>query len=400
MIALGLELQRRGHDPVVATAPLHRGQHPGTGLRFHAIRPDLSPDDKDLLRAAMHERRGPEHIVRRVMLPAIRETFADLREAVRGAALLVGADLVYAAPLVAEVARIPWVAVTLAPLTFLSAHDPPVLPQAPWLAGLARVSPAAYGRVVTFGRWATRGWGEPVYRLRRELGLARGPEPLFGAREEAAALLGMFSPLVGEAQPDWPGNARVTGFAFYDRHEEMPGALQAFLDAGDPPVVFTLGSAAVFDPGTYYRESAAAARRLGRRAVLLVGPAPERQPATGDRLHVAAYAPFSELFPRAAAIVHQGGIGTTAQALRAGRPMLIVPFSHDQPDNAARMVRLGVARTIARRRYSAARAAAGLEALIADPGYAAHARQAAALLQREHGAEAAADEIERVLAAP
>jgi predicted glycosyltransferase len=94
------------------------------------------------------------------------------------------------------------------------------------------------------------------------------------------------------------------------------------------------------------------------------------------------------------------GIGTTAQALRAGRPMLIVPFSHDQPDNAARMVRLGVARTIARRRYSAARAAAGLEALIADPGYAAHARQAAALLQREHGAEAAADEIERVLAAP
>jgi UDP:flavonoid glycosyltransferase YjiC (YdhE family) len=274
MIALGLELQRRGHDPVVATAPFYRGKITGTGLRFHAIRPDLSPDDKDLLRAAMHERRGPEHIVRRVMLPAIRETFADLREAVRGAALLVGADLVYAAPLVAEVARIPWVAVTLAPLTFLSAHDPPVLPQAPWLAGLARVSPAAYGRVVTFGRWATRGWGEPVYRLRRELGLARGPEPLFGAREEAAALLGMFSPLVGEAQPDWPGNARVTGFAFYDRHEEMPGALQAFLDAGDPPVVFTLGSAAVFDPGTYYRESAAAARRLGRRAVLLVGPAP------------------------------------------------------------------------------------------------------------------------------
>ncbi len=348
----------------------------------------------------MHERRGPEYIVRRLMLPALRETYADLLDAVRGAALLVAADLVYAAPVVAAVAQIPWVAVTLAPLTFLSVHDPPVLPQVPWLARLARVSPAAYGGMVRFGRWAARGWGEPVYQLRRDLGLPRGPEPLFAARGEAAALLGMFSPLAGEAQPDWPANARVTGFAFYDRHEEMPGALQSFLDAGDPPIVFTLGSAAVFDPGAYYRESAAAARRLGRRAVLLVGPAPEQLPAADPRVHVAAYAPFSELFPRAAALVHQGGAGTTAQALRAGRPMLIVPFSHDQPDNAARMVRLGVARTISRRRYSAARAATALETLIAEPSYAARARQAAAQLQRENGAAAAADEIERVLGRP
>lgn len=397
MIALGLELQRRGHDPVIATARFYAAKIAATGLRFHAIRPALSPDDKALLRASMHERRGPEHIVRRVMLPALRDTYADLLEAARGASLIVGADLVYAAPVVSEVARIPWVAVTLAPLTFLSAHDPPVLPQVPWLAGLGRVSPGAYGRVVAFGRWAARRWGEPVYQLRRELRLGRGPEPLFRAREQAAALLGMFSPLVGHPQPDWPANAKVTGFAFYDRHDDMPRSLQAFLDAGDPPVVFTLGSAAVFDPGSYFRESAAAARRLGCRAVLLVGPAPEDCPPADDRLHVAAYAPFSELFPRAAAIVHQGGIGTTAQALRAGRPMLIVPYSHDQPDNAARMVRLGVARTITRRRYSAATGADALEALLGDPAYGTHARRASAIVRQEAGAAAAADEIERVL---
>ena len=128
------------------------------------------------------------------------------------------------------------------------------------------------------GIWATRDWGAPLYQLREELGLPRGLEPLFSARAKAEALLGMFSPLVGRPQPDWPANARVTGFAFYDRHEDMPESLRAFLDAGEPPIVFTLGSAAVFDPGTYYRESAEAARRLGRRAVLLVGPDPEELP--------------------------------------------------------------------------------------------------------------------------
>jgi UDP:flavonoid glycosyltransferase YjiC (YdhE family) len=207
----------------------------------------------------------------------------------------------------------------------------------------------------------------------------------------------MFSPLVGAPQPDWPANARVTGFAFYDRHEPMPAALQAFLDAGDPPIVFTLGSAAVFDPGEFYRDSAAAARAIGRRAVLLVGQDALAAPSSDQQIAVAPYAPFSELFPRAAVIVHQAGIGTTAQALRAGRPMLIVPFSHDQPDNGARMVRLGVARVIGRRQYSASSATDALRGLLDDPSYSAKAGAAAAQIQRENGVARAGDIIEKVL---
>jgi UDP:flavonoid glycosyltransferase YjiC (YdhE family) len=112
---------------------------------------------------------------------------------------------------------------------------------------------------------------------------------------------------------------------------------------------------------------------------------------------VASYAPFSELFPRAVALVHQGGIGTTAQSLRAGKPMAIVPFSHDQPDNAARASRLGVARVIARRDYSAATATEALSRLLDDPSYAARAAAVAARLSQENGASAAADIVEQVL---
>jgi len=139
--------------------------------------------------------------------------------------------------------------------------------------------------------------------------------------------------------------------------------LTQFLDSGPAPIVFTLGSSAVMVAGDFYVESAAAAAELGRRAVMLVGRDPRNLPARTLPAGVimAEYAPFSELFPRAAAIVHQGGTGTTAQALAIGTPPCwLVPFAHDQPDNAARVVRMGVARQIGRSQYRAGRVAAEL----------------------------------------
>jgi UDP:flavonoid glycosyltransferase YjiC (YdhE family) len=154
----------------------------------------------------------------------------------------------------------------------------------------------------------------------------------------------------------------------------------------------------VFDAGRFFVESAEAAARIGRRAVLLIGFDPSNVPA--DRLPegviAVEYAPFSELFPRAAAIVHQGGVGTTGQALRAGRPSLVMPYSHDQPDNAARAERLGVARTIERRRYTAHTAAAALRPLLENGAYAARAAVVAEWVRAEAGARAAADAIERL----
>jgi UDP:flavonoid glycosyltransferase YjiC (YdhE family) len=108
-------------------------------------------------------------------------------------------------------------------------------------------------------------------------------------------------------------------------------------------------------------------------------------------------APHQSLFPRAAAVVHQGGAGTLAQTLRAGRPMLVVPHAHDQPDNAARVVKLGVARTLLPRSYRGGRVARELERLLNDTAVAARASEVAEIVRTEGGAGAAAAAIDRVL---
>ena len=153
-------------------------------------------------------------------------------------------------------------------------------------------------------------------------------------------------------------------------------------------------------PGDFFRESAAAARQLGARAVLLIGNQPLEEWACNlpASVFLADYVPYSMLMPHTAAIVHQGGIGTTAQALRAGKPTLVVPWSHDQPDNAHRVQRLGVSRTLNRARYTSAAAATELRQLTDRPEYANAASSLRDRMAAEDGLKAACDVVEAKLA--
>lgn len=237
--------------------------------------------------------------------------------------------------------------------------------------------------------------------IRAEIGLPPGPDPIFEGQHSPDLVLALFSSLLATPQPDWPPNTHVTGYAFYDRLEKDMGLdpeLARFMDNGPAPIVFTLGSSAVMDARDFYVHSAEAAALLGRRAVLLIGRDPANALATlPDGVITAEYAPYSEILPRAAAIVHQGGAGTTAQALRAGRPMLVVPFAHDQPDNAARVVRLGVARQIGREQYRADRVATELRRLLDDPAHGARSAAVGRQIQSEDGVSAACNLIEQRL---
>jgi len=252
----------------------------------------------------------------------------------------------------------------------------------------------------------------PCDVLRAELGLPpTRRHPVLESMFSPHLHLALFSPVFAPPQADWAANTVTTGFPLHDRGEHgegMSAALSAWLAAGDAPIVFTLGSSAVHDPGAFYDESAVAARRAGRRAVLLVGndprtggalpqqAAPMLDDAFGSDVVAVAYAPHSELLPRAAVVVHQGGIGTMGQALRSGRPMLVAPYSHDQPDNAMRAERLGVARVIARTRYQAAAVAAALRQLLVDPQVASTAEAVGERISAERGAQTAADALERL----
>jgi UDP:flavonoid glycosyltransferase YjiC (YdhE family) len=402
-IAVALGLKARGHEAVIATSAAYRHKVEALGLGFRAVRPDHPDLDADpgLVRRLLDRRQGSECVIRELMMPVLRQTYEDTLAAAEGADLLVSHMLTFTTPLVAQKKGIAWASTFLQPLGFFSTYDPPVLPQAPFLARLRLLGPAFHRALFWCARWSVRSWCEPWHRLRAEVGLPpMSASPLFEGQHSPSLVLALFSKLLADKQPDWPRQTVLTGFPFYDRDGEagMPPELARFLDAGPPPLVFTLGTSAVHDAGPFYEHSAAAARLLGRRAVLLAGKDPRNRPASlPDGVVAFAYAPYSELFPRAAALVHQGGIGTTAQAMRSGRPMLVMPYAHDQPDNAERLRRLGIARTIARHRYSPTRAAAELRHLLDNPAYLQRASEVGRQIQQEDGVRAACDVLERLL---
>ena len=400
MNALGIELKKRGHHVIFAAMDFYREKIETLGFEFRPMRPHLDPNDKDLARKLMDAAKGSELLLRELILPNLRAMYDDLTAAVADADAFVSTEVVFAAPAVAEKTGVKWITTTLAPGTFLSAYDPFVPPTAIWLRHLRFLGRGFHGLMFrTVKKWIDS-WFAPYREFRREIGLKDdGRNPLFEGKSELLNLA-MFSRVLGKPQPDWAKSTLQTGFCFYDGREDYGSIgedLREFLEAGEPPVIFTLGSAAVMDARDFFEESARAAKILGRRAVLLYGIYNNPPKGTDENIVAVDYAPYSEVFPRAAAVVHQGGIGTTSQVLRAGVPHLFMPYSHDQPDNAARCERLGVAKIISRDKYTGETAAKKLGELLAGESYRTRAAEAARIVRSEHGTATACDAIEEIL---
>jgi rhamnosyltransferase subunit B len=415
-IAIALELRARGYFPVIASQAEFGPRVEAEGLAFHPMRPgardieeELGLDHQGIVRRSIAARSGLEFLVRRVAMPFLRRSFLDMMDASEGASLVVTHTSAFGARLAAEKRGLPWISAALAPFAFMSAYDPPALGIAPRLTEpCLRSGATAAGAFLGLVRVATSGWTAPVRQLRRELGLGRAPgNPLFEGQFSPLGTIALYSRVFGELQPDFPSRTTICGFTFYDRErgaaEALPPELERFLAEGPPPLVFTLGSALVFDPGDFYRDSLTLATTLKRRAVFLVGQdqgdvLPEPLP---PGMIACGYAPHSLVFPHAEAVIHQGGVGTTAQALRSGAPQLIVPSAADQPDNAARVARLGVGRAVPRADYEPLRAARELTPLLRRGAYRARAQELARRISLEDGASAAADILESALdAAP
>jgi len=411
-VAVALGLQKRGHSVSVATCPSYRGRIESLGLRFHPLRPDLAEMMKSPETSARGNdlRHGTEYILKTLVLPRLRETYDDLTAACAGADILVIHPVLLPAPLVAEKMGLKWISVILSPGIFLSAHDPPLLPPLSWFYPLRHLGPLPHRLLYRWIDRILRHWMRPVGDLRKQIGLPPSPKnPVLEGMLSPYGTLAWFSPLIGPPQVDWPANTKITGFVFDDGADDgatlyPPNqALLDFLDRGDPPVVFTLGTSAVTVADDFYRVSLEVARQGGWRAVLLTGTDERNQiskAALPDSVFVTPYAPYSQLFCRAAAVVHSGGIGTVAEALRAGVPMLIVPHAADQPDNAARVKRLGCGRVIPRARYQPTRAVSELRHLLGNPEYAARAGTLAEAIRREGGLTPACNALEEQAASP
>lgn len=233
-------------------------------------------------------------------------------------------------------------------------------------------------------RWVPRAWRRAMWRMvdarvidrvaladmnarRGALGLApitHVMDHLYGAADYSLTLFpSWFSPI----QPDWPHPLHSGDFPLYEPapRQVLPEEVERFLAAGAAPVVFTSGTAQRH-AAAYFEDALRAARQLDRRAIVLTRhrqQVPDDLPAT---VLWQPYCAFQPLLPRVAALVHHGGIGTTAEALRAGVPQLVTPFAHDQFDNAERVRALGVGAALAARRVNADRLAAALRKLLAS----------------------------------
>ncbi len=263
-------MQRRGHRATILTSSQHRVRIEQHGIQFRQAAPNQDFSDREFQRRAMNEMTGGQYLLRDNFLPKIRESYENLLAAATDADLLVTQMLVYAGPLVAEKTSLPWVSTVLAPLSFFSYEDSPVL--ASRLNVVRESVPRLNALINRVARSTTQSWNEPVYRLRRELGLGRGAEPIYEGQHSPACVLALFSSVLAPAQSDWPRQTTITGFPFLEEtasHAEVPPALDEFLAAGPAPVVFTLGTSAVLNPRAVLRrerEGGAKSGRAGRHA--------------------------------------------------------------------------------------------------------------------------------------
>lgn len=399
-MAIALELQSRGHEAVIATLPAYREKMESAGIEFFPVRPDIpepQSQDAELIEKIMEPKTGGRFLTEEVIFPAVRDSYTDLLAAVKGADLLVTHPAAPAGPLVGRKTGLPWISTVLAPLSFFSAYDMPVPPFWQWTSKLRVLGPRFTKFFLDVMKSSYK--AKAVTAFREELGLSDTGNPMFEGQYSPLLVLALFSPLFGQAQPDWPKQTEITGFCFYDgRHQmPMPAELERFLADGPAPLVFTLGSSAVWVAQDFFAQSIEAAQRLGQRAVLVVGGERNRLTSLPEGMIAVDYAPYQSLLPRASVVVHHGGVGTTSQGLLAGVPTLIVPFAFDQSDNAEHARRLGVSRTVYRNSYRAPRLERELRELLERSEYRRNAIEVSNKLKQENGPARAADLIESVL---
>jgi rhamnosyltransferase subunit B len=211
-------------------------------------------------------------------------------------------------------------------------------------------------------------------------------------------VLGLFPDWFGPPQPDWPPNTRAVGFPLWDSHADahLSEAVHEFLAAGSPPIAFSPGSANR-EAQSFFAAAVDACRRLGRRGILLTKYADQLPSTLPETVRYFGFVPLSKLLPHTAALVHHGGIGTSAQGLAAGVPHLVQPMSYDQFDNSRRLVRLGVAQEISRRAFRGPAVAAALLPLLESSDTAARCRELAARCDGPAALAAACDALEELI---
>jgi len=397
-LALGREFQRRGFRVTLASHEHFRSRANQAGLEFESLVSE-SENEELLGREELWHPIKSGWVIARWGARLVPRQYETLRRlAAPGNAVLVAGPGVIAARILQERHQTPLASVILQPWILPSLVQPPVmmggltLPR--WTPRLIR---RCYFRLID--EVGTRLMGSEVRRLRSSLGL-KPLRRMFRWWLSPDLAVGLFPDWFASPPPDWPKQLRLAGFPLTDGGAGG-GVAPDLLRFCEPPnrvVAFTFGTG-MRHAGALFHAAVEVCRRLGVRGVLLTGFAAQVPRDLPEFMRHCEFAPFREFFPCCAAVVHHGGIGTTAKALAAGAPQLILPFAFDQLDNALRVKALGAGDWVGARDRQIGKLAAALEG-VCGPATAAAARLAAGRSRCRSGVETAADFIEEITHAP
>jgi UDP:flavonoid glycosyltransferase YjiC (YdhE family) len=390
---IGRHLHELGHEVTVIANPYFARHVIAAGLRhvpigseeeYHALTEDP---------AIWHPTAGTPLVLR--YAGDVTKRYFDLiqSEAGNDRPLVLAPATGFGARLAREKLGLPLVSVNLQPSIYRSVHDT-----------------ACFGRGFEFfgrlPRWAKHAFFSLVdWRINRELrpGISRAcleqgvkmpRNPFRDWWQSPDGVLCLWPEWFAAPQPDWPASARCIGFPLEDlaSHHARNPDLEAFLAAGEPPVLFTPGTAMAHGR-EFFDAAFGACAAVGRRAIFVTRYPDQLPPGLPTAARHFDYLPFSDVLPRCAAIVHHGGIGTTSQAFAAGIPQLIMPLAHDQPDNAARVGGLGVGSFLWPRDFVEAKIADALRILLSDSAVRERCASVARRLKAENPSAALLDAL-------
>src|SRR6266545_3388935 len=359
-IGIGQFLIKHGFRAVLITSQYFESQARAAGLEFFGLGssedyqsiiqdPDLWSPDK-----------GFKVFADRVVFPIMEPAYKIIAGFDPSETILVAQGQFFAAHIAHEKLGFPFITIHLQPAAFRSVHEFPLLP----ISLPPFVIRGLFGLIDALV--LDKLFAPNINRFRQSLGLPPINKIFGGWMHSAQKNLGLFPDWFACPQPDWPPQTQLTSFVYYDKQngtEDISKELDAFLSASSPPIIFTAGTA-MKHADQFFRDCIEACQLLGQRGILLTQHPEQLPDELPQGIQHFAYLPFSKVLPRAVALVHHGGIGTTAQSLAAGVPQVIRPMAHDQPDTAARIEKLGIGVSLDPKKFNAASLAEKLNSLI------------------------------------
>lgn len=361
LLALGQQLRQNGHAVLIAAPPNFAGWVQSLGFELAPLGLDMQQYLADNPMVLTGNVRRATPLLKRYFADALPHQMQELLGICANADALVWAGLALAAPSVAERLGITSLGVLYSTCMIPSGlHPPPTvrwhgLPHAVnhalwWLHDLLSVSMM----------------GQPLNQARKQAGLKEVDlrDHLLHGCEYAIAVDETLFP----GDPAWPRNLKRANFLFLDDPEPLDAELDAWLKEGEPPVYIGFGS--MGGTGTQRIESLllSGLQANGRRCLIAAGWAGLGKQELPSGWRSVSAAPHAQLFPRMAAVIHHGGSGTTAQALRAGVPQVLLPLILDQYHHAHRLHLAGlIPKAVSMEDINARQLSQSVEAAIAWP---------------------------------